>query len=132
MRKLSRLLLLVLLLIGAGCSKRKSTEELISDLKSNDEKSRLIAVRLLPERKEDAAKVVPALIAALKDKEGDVRCSAAIGLGHFGEQAKEAIPALQIAQRDHDARVREAVGVALARIDPAHFQSPKGRRGRGK
>ena len=67
----------------------------------------------MPQRKGDAAKVVPALIEALKDKDGDVRRSAALGLGSFGEQAKDAIPALQAAQHDRDARVREAAGIAL-------------------
>jgi HEAT repeat protein len=72
----------------------------------------------LPQRKGDAAQVVPALIEALKDKGEDVRWSAAIGLGYFGDQARDAIPALQAAQRDRDARVREAARVALSRIDP--------------
>ena len=49
----------------------------------------------LPNRKQDAAQVVPALIEALKDKESDVRRSTANGLGSFGEQARDAIPALQ-------------------------------------
>jgi HEAT repeat protein len=111
---------LLFLLACAGCGK-KSTDDLIADLKSTNEKDRIIAVRLLPDRKGDAAQVVPALTEALKDKDGDVRWSAAIGLGYFGEQANDAIPALQEAQRDRDARVREAAGVALSRIDPAKF-----------
>jgi HEAT repeat protein len=120
-----RLILLFVLLLcslaSAGCSKKKSTDELIQDLKSAEERDRLIAVRLLPERTGDAAKVVPALCEALKDKGNDIRLSAAIGLGYFGEQAKDAIAALQAAQRDRDARVREQAGIALSRIDPAHF-----------
>jgi HEAT repeat protein len=113
--------LLLCMLACVGCGKTKSTDELIQDLKSPQEKERIIAVRLLPQRKQDAAKIVPALIEALKDKASDVRLSAAIGLGGFGEEAKDAIPALQAAQRDRDARVREAVGVALSRIDPQRF-----------
>jgi hypothetical protein len=113
------LVLLVCLLGCSGCGKKKSTDQLIEDLRSHQEKERLIAVRLLPQRSGDAAKVVPALIEALKDSEGDIRCSAAIGLGYFGEEAKAAIPALQTAQADRDARVREAAGVALSRIDPS-------------
>jgi HEAT repeat protein len=109
---------LVCLLACAGCSKEKSTDELIGDLKSSKERDRLIAVRLLPQHKRDAAQVVPALIEALKDKEGDIRMSAAIGLGTLGDQARDAIPALQAARQDRDARVREAAGVALSRIDP--------------
>jgi HEAT repeat protein len=108
---------LLILLACAGCGK-KSTADLIADLKSSEDRDRIIAVRLLPERKADAAEVVPALIEALKDKESDIRISAAIGLGYFGEQALDAIPALEGAQRDRDARVREAAGKALSRIDP--------------
>ena len=123
---------LVCLLGCAGCSKEKSTDELIGDLKSSQERDRLIAVRLLPQHKRDATQIVPALIEALKDKEGDIRVSAAIGLGLFGDQAKAAIPALQAAQRDRDARVREAAGVALSRIDPnlTPKAAPSQRRGK--
>jgi HEAT repeat protein len=113
-------IVLLLFLLPAGCGKKqKSTAELLDDLKGTDERDRLIAVRLLPQRTADAAQVVPALIDALKDKAGDIRLSAAIGLGSLGEQAKDAVPALQAALRDHDARIREAAGVALSRIDPA-------------
>ena len=77
----TRLVLLLCLLACGGCGKKKSTDELIADLKSGQERERIIAVRLLPQRKGDAAKVVPALIEALKDKEDDVRWSAALGLG---------------------------------------------------
>jgi HEAT repeat protein len=132
MRVRTRLVLLLGLLACGGCGK-KSTDQLIEDLKSGQEKDRLIAVRLLPQRKGDAEKVVPALTEALKDKEGDIRLSAAIGLGYFGEQAQDAIPALQAAQRDRDARVREQAGIALSRIDPARFPVPsKARPAQGK
>lgn len=116
-------------LASCGCGKHeKSTPELIADLKSPEEKDRIIAVRLLPGRKGDAAQVVPAMIEALKDKKTDVRLSAAIGLGYFGDSAKEAIPGLQVLLMDHDARVREAAGVALSRIDPTKFTSPSEQR----
>ena len=124
MRVRTGFILLLCLLACGGCGKKKSTDELIGDLKSSQEKERLIAVRTLPQRKGDAAQVVPALIEALKDKEGDIRLSAAIGLGSFGEQAKDAIPALQALQRERDARIREAAGKALSRIDPAKFPVP--------
>ena len=130
MRVRTRFVLLLCLLACGGCAKEKSTAELMEDLKSGQERERLIAVRLLPQRKGDAAQIVPALIEALKDKEGDIRWSAAIGLGSFGEQAKDAIPALQAAQRDRDARVREAAGVALSRIDPTRFPTPSKPRGK--
>jgi HEAT repeat protein len=118
MRVRIRVVLLLCLLACGGCG-QKSTNELVSDLKSSQEGDRLRAVRLLPQRKGDAAQVVPALIEALKDKEGDIRWSAAIGLGYFSDQARDAIPALQAARRDRDARVREAARVALSRIDPS-------------
>jgi HEAT repeat protein len=130
MRVRTRLLLL-LCLLACGCGK-KSTDQLLQDLKGSEERDRLIAVRLLQHRQGDAAKVVPALIGSLKNKAVDIRWSAAIGLGYYGEQAKDAIPALQAAQKDRDARVREAAGVALSRIDPAQFPTPKGRPARGK
>jgi HEAT repeat protein len=108
---------------------------LIADLKSSQERERIIAVRLLPQREGDAAQVVPALTEALKDKAEDIRWSAAIGLGYFGEQAEDAIPALQEAQRDRDARVREAASVALSRIAPERFPAssrPPGKKPPGK
>lgn len=118
------LILLLCLLACVGCSKQKSTDELLEALKASKENERIGAVRTLPKRKGDAAKVIPALIEALKDKKGDVRLSAAIGLGSFGERAKDAIPALQAAQRDRDIRIREAAGIALSRIDPQRFPAP--------
>jgi HEAT repeat protein len=112
---------LLCLLTCAGCGKTKSTAELLEDLKAPQERERTSAVRTLPQRKADAAQIVPALIEALKDKEGDIRRSAALGLGTFGDQARDAIPALEAAQKDRDARVREAARIALSRIDPARF-----------
>jgi HEAT repeat protein len=126
-------IVILLMLACGGCGKKKSTDELFADLKSSDEKSRIIAVRLLPQHKEDAGQIVPVLIQVLKDKDADIRCGAAIGLGYFGDQAKDAIPALQAAQRDPDARIREAARVALSRIDPARFPTrSKARPARGK
>jgi hypothetical protein len=128
MRVRTWVLLLLGLLACGGCGRQKSTGELIADLNSTQDRDRVIAVRLLPQHKGDAAEVVPALIKALQDKDGDIRWSAAIGLGYFGEQARDAIPALRKAEHDRDARVREAAGVALSRIDPATFPVPTPRR----
>ena len=123
MRVQTGLVLLLCLLACGGCSKGKSTDELIADLKSG--KEGIIAARTLPGG--DAEKVVPALIEALRHRGNDIRRSAAIKLGGFREQAKDAIPALQKAEEhDGDARVREAAGIALSRIDPERFPySPK-------
>jgi HEAT repeat protein len=119
MRGRAGLILVLCLLACAGCGKKKSTEQLITDSKSVEERDRIGGVRLLGQRQGEAAKVVPALIAALKDKSADVRWSAAIGLGYNGDQARDAIPALQEALHDRDARVREGARVALGRIDPS-------------
>lgn len=124
MRMRVYIVLLICLPACVGCGKQKSTDELLEDLKASKENERIGAVRTLPRRKGDAAKIVPALIEALKDKKTDVRLSAAIGLGSFGEQAKDAIPALQAALRDRDIRIREAAGIALSRIDPQRFPAP--------
>jgi vesicle coat complex subunit len=115
---------LLLLLLFCGCSREKSTNELLQDLKSQQDRDKITAVRLLPGHEGDAAKIIPALIESLKDKDGDVRRSAALGLGNFGDKAKEAIPALQALQKDHDVRVRESAALALSRIDPSKFTVP--------
>ena len=110
------MVMLMGLLVVAGCSEAKSTDELIEDLSSADDGDRIKATRWLQRRQGDAAKVVPALIESLKDADCDVRWSAAIGLGYYGADAEEAIPALEEAKRDHDARVREGARVAISRI----------------
>ena len=125
MRTRTPFVLLLGVLACVGCAKQKTTEELVADLKSPQEKDRIIAARLLPQHKGDEAQTVPALIEALKDPESDIRWSAAIGLGNLGDSAKAAIPALQKAQRDRDARVREAARVALSRIDPKQFPAKR-------
>ncbi len=116
------LVLLLCTLACGGCSTGKSTDELIGDLKSGTEIDAVKAVRTLPRAKEDAEKVVPALIEGLTHSGNDVRRSSALKLGEFKEHAKDAIPALQKAEEnDADARVREAAGIALSRIDPERF-----------
>jgi HEAT repeat protein len=124
MHKRIRLMVLICLLVVGGCSRTKSTDELIADLKDGKTKDRIIAVRLLPDRKADAAKIVPAMIERLSDKHDEVRLSAAIGLATFGEEAKAAIPKLQAAEKDSDVRVRRAASAALARIDPTLAAKP--------
>jgi HEAT repeat protein len=128
-----RMFILVLSFLAiTGCGSEKSTDQLIADLQSAQEKDRIIAARLLGHRKGDAARTVPALVQSLKDGDGDVRWSAAIGLGYFGKDAREAIPALQTAQSDRDARVREAARVALSRIDPEQAANPAPSKRQGK
>ena len=125
MRVQTGLVLLLCLLACGGCSQQKSTDELIADLKSGTEIEGVKAARTLPRGKDDAEKVVPALIEGLTHKGNDVRRSSALKLGEFHELAKDAIPALQKAEQDDgDARVREAAGIALSRIDPERFPRP--------
>ncbi len=127
MRGKTGLFLVLCLLACGGCSKQKSTDELVEDLKSGKEKEGVIAARTLPRGRDDAEKVVPALIEALTHTANDVRRSSALKLGEFREQAKDAIPALQKAEQDDpDARVREAAGIALSRIDPARSKPKVG------
>jgi len=125
-----RSILVFCMLTAVGCGSKKSTAQLIADLKSGDEKERLVAVRLLADRKGEADQVVPALTEALQDKDSDIRLSAAIGLGYFGDKSKDSVPALQAALHDRDPRVREAAGHAIARISPE--QAPKIEPARGK
>jgi HEAT repeat protein len=114
-----------ILLLGAlacsGCTRTRSTADLLNDLNSAHEGERHGAVRLLAQRKADAAQVVPALIGALNDKDAEIRRSAALGLGGFGDAARDAIPALEAAGGDRDSRVREAARIALSRLDPSRF-----------
>ena len=122
MRVQTGLILLLCLLACAGCSHQKSTDELIEDLESGTEIDRVKAARLLPRGKDEAEKVVRALIEGLTDQANDVRRSSALKLGEFHEQARDAIPSLQkMEEHDGDARVREAAGIALSRIDPKQF-----------
>ena len=119
------LVLLLCLLACGGCNNGKSTDELIADLKSGAEIEAVKAARTLPRGKQDAEKVVPALIEGLTHTGNDVRRSSALKLGEFHELAKDAIPALQKAEQDDaDARVREAASIALSRIDPKQFPHP--------
>ena len=116
------LVLLLCLLACGGCNNGKSIDELIADLKSGTEIDAVKAARNLPRARDDAAKVVPALIEGLTHKGNDIRRSSALKLGEFHELAKDAIPALQKAEQDDgDARVREAAAIALSRIDPVQF-----------
>src|ERR1700728_1720685 len=98
MRVQTGLVLLLCLLACGGCNRGKSTDELITDLKSGTEIEGVVAARTLPRGKGDAAKVVPALIDSLAHRSSDVRRSSALKLGEFKDQAKDAIPALQKAE----------------------------------
>jgi HEAT repeat protein len=126
-----RVALFVLLLLLSGCGKG-STAYWLEQLHSPNAALRLKAVRILPERKADAAQVIPALIEALQDEDEDVRRGAAFGLGAFGEEATAAVPALQACLRDPHATVRKAAGTALSFIDPKLAPKTNTSRTRGK
>lgn len=132
MRWWGRVIPVVVLVIAAGCG-GDSTAQLIAKTKSSDMGTRLRAVRDLPQHRDDAAEVIPALIEALKDDVPEVRRSAAFGLGTFGEQAKDAVPALQAALQDSSSEVRKAAAVALGYIDPSRSRpaTAKARPARG-
>lgn len=116
---------LIVALAMTGCSKSKSTNDLIQEMNSKSEFNRVKAVRMLQNRQGDPTKVIPALIKSLKDRASDVRLSAAIGLGYFGAKAESALSGLQESLQDPDARVREAVRVAISRIQPADRSSKR-------
>jgi vesicle coat complex subunit len=120
-----------IVLFAAGCGK-ESTARLIENLKAPDPLTRLKAVRTLPQRQEDAAQIIPALMEALKNDDGEVRRGAAFGLGAFSAQARAAVPALQAALRDREPEVRKAASVALAYIDPQFAAQPASANRRGK
>ena len=110
-----RCLVLSFVILVAGCG-RRSTEDLIKELKDADAARRLEAVRELGRR--DEAAVVPALVEALKDANGYVRRDAALALGKFGQEARLAVSGLLAARKDKERMVRKAVAEALRSIDP--------------
>jgi HEAT repeat protein len=110
------LLIMIGSFILAGCGKGESTDGLIGNLESGDGIDRVKAVRQLQHRKEDAPKIVPALIELLKDKDVKIRLDAVIGLGQFGAEAESALPELEKAKSDKDRRIRDAAKRAISRI----------------
>jgi HEAT repeat protein len=124
MRPLARLVRLGCALACCGCG-TGSTAHWVEQTKSPEPKTRLHAVRILQQRKEDAAQSVPALIEALKDEQTDIRRDAAWTLGSFGAEAKCAVPTLAAALRDPQPSVRRAAAQALKKIDPDAAAKPR-------
>src|SRR5215471_1245959 len=102
MKKLAFVFFAALLLVGCG---RKSTADLVGQLKDKESVQRLRAIKELESRSRDAGVVVPALADCLKDDDSFVRRDAAQALGNFGSDGKEAAPALLLALRDKTPKV---------------------------
>ena len=92
MRVQTGLVLSLCLLACVGCSKQKSTDELITDLKSGTEDRRGYRARTLPRGRDDAARSFRALIEALTHMGQRRPPQFRLKLGEFHEQAKDAIP----------------------------------------
>jgi HEAT repeat protein len=107
-----------LLLLSAGCSDFRSTDDWLRQLKDEDVVKRRQAIRELGSHTGGASRIVPALVEALQDENKYVRHDAATTLGKFGSAAQEAVPALVAALKDADSTVRHAAGAALKKIDP--------------
>ena len=118
MRGQSRFVFAGWLLALGGCGSG-STAHWIDQLKSSEPKTRLQAVHILQQRKQDAAQIVPALIESLKDENSFIRRDAAWTLGSFGEESRNAIPSLQEALHDREPSVRKAAARSLNQIAPA-------------
>jgi HEAT repeat protein len=112
-----KLLLVSLVVLLAGCA-RKSTDDLLAEMRSGDATERLHAIRALEGRPAEAPAVVPSLAAALQDENTFVRRDAAVALGKMGPGAA-AVPALRTARKDRHASVRKAAAEALHQIDPS-------------
>lgn len=82
---------------------RKKVDDLVAQLKSPEDKTRMLAVRALGQGAYPPG--LDALIEALKDKDPKVRLAAAEGLQNFGEP--KALDALKVAAADQDPRVRK-------------------------
>jgi len=113
-----RRLLLVALLIGAGCGKKEdySVNGLTQKLESSDPNTRYEAARKLGKYGAEAKDAVPKLIEMLKDPDANVRMGAAYALGDIGREAQSALPALKQALKDKDRSVGEAATYARKRI----------------
>jgi HEAT repeat protein len=106
-------------LLLVGCARKKSTADLVAQLKAPDSAQRLRAANALGQRKSEAAVVVSPLAEALADNDAFVRREAANSLGKIGPDASEAVPKLIVAAKDPQPKVRQAALDALMNIDPA-------------
>ena len=119
------ILMLCLALLPAGCSKEKSTADLLTQLRDKDAARRVEAVKELGNRESDLDTVTPALIQALKDENAFVRRDAARVLGSFGPRASSAVSALKTAQKDKERSVRKAADEALEKIGAPNQKGSK-------
>jgi HEAT repeat protein len=89
---------------------------LVDLLRSGDDQSRLLALKVLEGLGADAKDALPALIEARNDPHSEVRYKAIVCLTELGTDAKEAIPALIAGLDDPDVRVRMSAVERLAQF----------------
>jgi HEAT repeat protein len=87
-------------LVLVGCSKGKSVQSLIADLKNPDAKVRRAAAQSLGAMGPKAQDAVPALTEALQDLDKNVRSPAAAALGKLRPEATDAVSPLIQALKD--------------------------------
>jgi HEAT repeat protein len=123
--RLGHLLLVVLILLPAGCNSRaeplrshgKTVAEWLEELKHPDPAQRKKAVLALGHVGNADAAAIPAVVAAIGDPDSRVRDQAVLSLLRLGPLARQALPALTAAQNDPDDTVREHAVRAVARIE---------------
>jgi HEAT repeat protein len=117
---MQRVLLLVLLLALAGCSKGQpplAGSKWAEALHKGDVQLRRKAAFTLGNIGPSDPAVLPALIRALKDNDAEVRTQAILSLVKLGPAAHEAVPALtELARRDRNPQVRTCASQALAKL----------------
>jgi HEAT repeat protein len=118
-----RSLVLLLLLLVAGCHKARPTiahgkpvSEWIEALHHPDARSRKKAADVLGNVGAIDPSVVPALAAAVRDSNPAVRAEAVLALTKIGPAARDAEPVLAEAQKDSHPAVRRYAAAALERV----------------
>jgi HEAT repeat protein len=118
-----RVLLVLLLLLTAGCHKAAPTlahgnpvGEWVAALRDPDARARKKAVSVLGNVGAIDPAVVPALAEAVRDRDPAVRAEAALALMKLGPAARGAELALAEAQNDPNPTVRHYAARALERV----------------
>ena len=93
-----------------------TVQDLITNLKNQDETVRRNAAEALGKLGQAAKDAVPALIRTLKDRNEAVRRSAAEALGKLGPAANDAVPALIKVLNDRSEEVRRSAAKAMGKL----------------